>query len=93
MVRRFQNWLYRPAGRRPWYRRRRLTGCLLWVLIAIGILVILSLMFGTFQKGTRVSGASTLIRPFHSAIAPAGPAPPDAAATRYGGAGRPGSAR
>jgi hypothetical protein len=93
MVRRFQNWLYRPAGRRPRYRRRRLTGCLLWILIAIGILVILSLMFGTFQKGTRVSGASTLIRPFHSAIAPARPAPPDAAATRYGGAGRPGSAR
>jgi hypothetical protein len=93
MVRRFQNWLYRPAGQRPRYRRRRLTGCLLWILIAIGILVILSLMFGAFQKGTRVSATPTLIRPFHSAIAPAGAARPDAAATRYGGAGRPGSAR
>jgi hypothetical protein len=75
MVRRFQNWRYRPAGRRPRYRRRRLTGCLLWILIAIGILVILSLMFGTFQKGTRVSGTPTLIRPIHSAIAPAGARP------------------
>jgi hypothetical protein len=40
--------------RRP---RRRLTGCLLWILGLIVALVILSLMFGGFQKGTKVGGA------------------------------------
>jgi hypothetical protein len=40
--------------RRP---RRRLTGCLLWIVGLIVALVILSLMFGGFQKGTKVGGA------------------------------------
>jgi hypothetical protein len=75
MFRSFQNWLYRPVGRRPRYSRRRFTGCLLWILIAIGILVFLSLIFGTFQKGTRVSGTPTLVPAFHSGIAPAGAGP------------------
>jgi hypothetical protein len=39
--------------RRP---RRRLTGCLLWIVGLIVALVILSLLFGGFQKGTRVGG-------------------------------------
>jgi hypothetical protein len=72
MLDRFLNWLLRPVGRRPGARRRvsRLTGCLLWILGIILILVLLSLMFGGFQKGTRVSGmASAPI----SAGAPAGP--------------------
>lgn len=52
MLRRFLNWLTRPAGR-PRRRRSRISGCLLWALILIGVLVVLSLMFGSFQKGTK----------------------------------------
>ncbi len=61
MLDRFLNWLLRPAGRRPRSRRRisRLSGCLLWILGIILILVLLSLMFGGFQKGTRVSGMAS----------------------------------
>ena len=33
--------------------RRRLTGCLLWIVGLIVVLVILSLLFGGFQKGTK----------------------------------------
>jgi hypothetical protein len=44
-------------GRRSWRPRRRLTGCLLWILGLIVVLVILSLLFGGFQKGTKVGGA------------------------------------
>jgi hypothetical protein len=43
----------RRSGRRP---RRRLTGCLLWILAIIIVLVILSLFFGGFQKGTKAGG-------------------------------------
>jgi hypothetical protein len=42
------------AGRRP---RRRLTGCLLWILGLIVALIVLSLLFGGFQKGTKAGGA------------------------------------
>jgi hypothetical protein len=52
MLRRFLNWLTRPADR-PRRRRSRLSGCLLWALILIGVLVVLSLLFGSFQKGTK----------------------------------------
>jgi hypothetical protein len=37
-------------------RRTRLGGCLLWVLGLIIVLVILSLLFGGFQKGSKVNG-------------------------------------
>lgn len=67
MYRSSERWLRRPIG--PRNRRRRLSGCLLWALIVVGILVILSLMFGTFQKGTRVSGTPTPVPAFHSSIA------------------------
>ena len=43
--------------RRP---RRRLTGCLLWIVGLIIILIILSLLFGGFQKGTKASGLGAL---------------------------------
>jgi hypothetical protein len=52
MLRRFLNWLTRPAGR-PRRQRSRGRGCLLWALILIALLVVLSLMFGSFQKGTK----------------------------------------
>ena len=44
----------RRSGRRS--RRRRATGCLLWILAVIIVLVILSLLFGGFQKGTKAGG-------------------------------------
>jgi hypothetical protein len=56
MLRRFLNWLTRPAGRRHPTRRRTRLGCLLWILILIAVLVLLSL-FGSFQKGTKAGGA------------------------------------
>jgi hypothetical protein len=42
-----------PGLRRP---RTRLGGCLLWLLGLLIVLVILSLVFGGFQKGTKVNG-------------------------------------
>jgi hypothetical protein len=58
MSRRFERWLYRPISRPPRYRRRRagVRGCLPWLLILIGILVIVSLFFGSFRNGTKASG-------------------------------------
>jgi cell division septal protein FtsQ len=72
MLRRFVNWLNRPVGRRPRSRRRRArsAGCLLWLLILIGVLVILSLFFGSFQKATRAGGPAP-----PPALAAVGPAP------------------
>jgi hypothetical protein len=76
MLRRFVNWLNRPVGRRPRYARRRYrpAGCLLWLLILIGVLVVLSLFFGSFQKGTRAGGfpaaRPTLVAPAQVTAAP-----------------------
>ena len=42
-------------GRR-WRPRSRALGCLLWFVLLIVILVVLALMFGGFQKGTKYSG-------------------------------------
>ena len=36
--------------RRP---RTRLAGCLLWILALVALLIILSLLFGGFRKGTK----------------------------------------
>ena len=44
-------------GNGPGRSRRRLTGCLLWILGLIIVLVVLSLLFGGFRKGTKVGGA------------------------------------
>jgi hypothetical protein len=48
---RYARW---PWGNGPRGPRSRLTGCLLWILGLIIVLVILSLLFGGFQKGTKV---------------------------------------
>jgi ABC-type Fe3+ transport system permease subunit len=45
----------RPRPRRP--ARRRLGGCLLLVLAIIIVLVILSMLFGGFQMGTKADGS------------------------------------
>ena len=49
---------WRGRGER---RRPRLVGCLLWLVALIVILIVLSLLFGGFTKGTKVSGAGPLV--------------------------------
>jgi hypothetical protein len=56
MLRRFLRWLTRPAPGRP-RRRTRLTGCLFWILALVLVLLVLSLLFGGFRKGTKTGGA------------------------------------
>lgn len=44
-------------------RRRRMSrpvGCLVWLVILILVLIVAALMFGGFQKGTKVSGQPML---------------------------------
>ena len=43
-------------GGRPRRRMGRLTGCLVWILALLVILLVLSILFGGFQRGTKVSG-------------------------------------
>lgn len=61
MLRDFLRWLTRPARRRRQRpgSRSRLSGCLLWLLVLVIVLVVISLLFGGFRKGTRVGGAGT----------------------------------
>jgi hypothetical protein len=61
----------RPSRRRParsrgrrWRPRRRATGCLLWIVGLIVVLIILSLLFGGFQMGTKAGGAG-ILAPVH----------------------------
>jgi hypothetical protein len=42
--------------RRGRTRRGRRAGCLLWVVILLVVLVVLSLLFGGFQMGTKAGG-------------------------------------
>jgi hypothetical protein len=51
-------------------RRSRGRGCLMLVLGLIVILIILSVLFGGFQKGTKVSGTGQLARPQGSSVLP-----------------------
>ncbi len=39
-------------------RRSRPAGCLLWVLALIVVLLVLSVLFGGFQRGSRLNGAA-----------------------------------
>ena len=41
--------------RRRWPRSRA-AGCLLWAVLLIVLLIVLSVLFGGFQKGTQVKG-------------------------------------
>ena len=66
MLRRFLRWLTRPGGGGP-RQRRRLTGCLFWILALVLVLLVLSLLFGGFNKGTKVGGAGDVHRPVHGA--------------------------
>ncbi|MGH3404090.1 MAG: hypothetical protein ACRDRJ_16545 [Streptosporangiaceae bacterium] len=43
----------------PWRRRRRnrrIMGCFLWVLTLLLVLLVLSILFGGFQRGSKVGG-------------------------------------
>jgi len=51
-----KRWRRGLLGSRPRRPRGRLTGCLLWLLGLIIVLVVLSLLFGGFQKGSKVNG-------------------------------------
>jgi hypothetical protein len=42
-------------GRREGRRIPRLVGCLIWLIALVVILIVLSLLFGGFTKGTKVS--------------------------------------
>jgi hypothetical protein len=48
----------RDRGRR--WPRSRAGGCLLWILLVIVVLIVLSLMFGGFRKGTKTGGLDYL---------------------------------
>jgi hypothetical protein len=56
----------RRRERRP---RSRLVGCLLWILALIVLLIVLSLLFGGFRKGTKAAAAG-LSPPTFAAVSP-----------------------
>ena len=68
MLRRFLRWLTRPGPQRP-RRRNRLTGCLFWILGLVLVLLILSLLFGGFRKGTKAGGMGETGRQAYAAVA------------------------
>jgi hypothetical protein len=54
-------WMGGGRGGAGWTRRRgprrRAVGCLVWILALVVVLLLLSLIFGGFQKGTKVGGS------------------------------------
>jgi hypothetical protein len=58
MLRDFLRWLTGPSARTrpPRARRTRLSGCLLWLLVLIAVLVVIALLFGGFREGTKAAG-------------------------------------
>jgi hypothetical protein len=61
------------------HRRRRAIGCMLWLLTLAVILLVLSLLFGGFQRGHKTGGTG-LPSPVTAqvAMAPMSPVPPAA---------------
>jgi hypothetical protein len=59
-------------GPREGRRRPRLIGCLIWLIALIVLLIVLSLLFGGFRKGTKVSWS----RPSAPPAAVQQPSPP-----------------
>jgi hypothetical protein len=49
----------RGRWRRRWPRSRA-GGCLMWILIIVVLLIICSVLFGGFQKGTKATGLAPL---------------------------------
>jgi cytochrome c-type biogenesis protein CcmH/NrfF len=50
------------ARRRRWPRSRA-AGCLLWAVLLIVLLILLALLFGGFQKGTKANGQGPVRAP------------------------------
>jgi type IV secretory pathway TrbL component len=48
--------MLRWYGRREGKRMPRLVGCLIWLIALVVVLIVLSLLFGSFTKGTKVNG-------------------------------------
>jgi hypothetical protein len=46
-------------------QRSRGLGCALWLAVLIVVLVVLSILFGGFQKGARVNGAARVTATVH----------------------------
>jgi hypothetical protein len=69
MLRRFLRWLTRPGPGGQRRRRTRLTGCLFWILALVLVLLVLSLLFGGFRKGTKTGGAGEPARHVYVAAA------------------------
>jgi hypothetical protein len=61
------------------HRRRRVVGCLLWLVTLAVVLLVLSLLFGGFQRGKKTGGISPP-SPVTAQLATArtGPEPPAA---------------
>ncbi len=70
MIRRLLRGPAGSHGTRPRRPRAKLTGCLLWLLVLGILLIILSLMFGGFHKGTN-AGSGLPHRPPSAAVAAA----------------------
>ncbi len=51
-------WKGGGRGRGGWRRPRGPIGCVVWILGLLVILLLLSLIFGGFQKGSRVGSGS-----------------------------------
>ena len=64
--------MLRWYGRREGRRTPRLIGCLIWLIALVVIIIVLSLLFGGFRKGTKVSSA----RPVAPPAAAQHPSPP-----------------
>ena len=61
------------SGGRRWRPQRRATGCLLWIVGLIVVLIILALLFGGFRMGTKVGGAGVLSRSNYGALVAGSP--------------------
>jgi hypothetical protein len=64
------NWQWRRR-----HRRGRTMGCLLWLLTLLIVFLVLSVLFGGFQRGTRTGGSGPLpTGPAVTRTAPGAPA-------------------
>ena len=65
--------MVRWYGRREGRRMPRLVGCLIWLIALVVVLIVASLLFGSFTKGTKVSWARPAAAPLAAARHPSPP--------------------
>ena len=58
----------RAGFRRPWRPRNRAVGCLLWIVALLIVLLLLSVLFGGFQKGSKL-GSGQRVHPAAQVLA------------------------